>query len=497
MHEAKGENMLSQKFLIGSIIALVSVLLFGFIAASADPMTPSLISETFSYSDGNLVGNGGWTNHSGTGSLIQVISEQAIVTHGSGSREDANRSFDEVNSGVVAATFEISVDDLGSPYSGSNNQYFLHFKDGNTFTTRVAIVEPTSFGDYSLGIASQTDNYAVTTTDFNFGETVPIYIAFDIDIGQATMTIGAETLTGAIAGTGKTISEIALRQGDSSEDETIRIDSIEVWLEAETIDTSTGAGTYQFPNNVATIVVNDAACEPTSITVDLTTAAHPNVQPTMPDPRYWTITQTGCSDGDFSLDITLPHENVTNPHACRFSEGAWISPCISPSSSSTTEITFNTTSLSDIAINEGPTAVELEYFTATNTGVTITLDWETSQEINHAGFNILRRAAHSREPWTQVNEELIASVGTQAQGAVYTFVDTSVTSGTWEYLLEDIETDGDKFQHTEFISTVTIQIPTSISLIDITATPNVTIMSILISSLIIIGLSILVVKKRL
>lgn len=115
--------------------------------------------------------------------------------------------------------------------------------------------------------------------------------------------------------------------------------------------------------------------------------------------------------------------------------------------------------------NAAPTAVTLESFTATaQANGTVILDWETAQEVNHAGFNILRRATNSREAWTQINESLIASTGSQAQGATYQFTDTTVTAGTWDYLLEDVENDGDTFQHVDFVASAEVQTPTTVTL---------------------------------
>ena len=70
--------------------------------ASASP----LVSEPFSYPDGNLVGNdpavgGVWAAFSGAGSLpVQVTSNTISIAQGAGSREDVNVPFE---GGFVAA----------------------------------------------------------------------------------------------------------------------------------------------------------------------------------------------------------------------------------------------------------------------------------------------------------------------------------------------------------------------------------------------------------
>lgn len=146
---------------------------------------------------------------------------------------------------------------------------------------------------------------------------------------------------------------------------------------------------------------------------------------------------------------------------------------------------------------DSPTVVELEWFSATaQANGNVLIEWETSSEINHAGFNVYRRIANSRDAWSQVNGSLIASTGTQAQGAVYQFVDTTVNAGTWEYLLEDVETDGDKFQHTDFIATVTAEVPTAVSLADFGAAPSTITILVLLGLILTTGISFVIIRRK-
>ena len=108
-----------------------------------------IASDGFAYPDGSLVPNGGWANHSGTAGDLMVSSGQVLVQHGTPS-EDANLSFTSI-SGNVYFAFDFSVIDLGNPFSGTDNEYFAHFKDaGNGFAARLDIVPPTGGGDFQL-----------------------------------------------------------------------------------------------------------------------------------------------------------------------------------------------------------------------------------------------------------------------------------------------------------------------------------------------------------
>ncbi|MFZ5516472.1 MAG: Ig-like domain-containing protein [Candidatus Zhuqueibacterota bacterium] len=72
----------------------------------------------------------------------------------------------------------------------------------------------------------------------------------------------------------------------------------------------------------------------------------------------------------------------------------------------------------------------------------VALQWETTSEVAHSGFNVLRREA-SENAYRQVNTELIKSNGANS----YNYLDQSVEVGaTYSYKLEDVSING---QHTE------------------------------------------------
>ncbi len=126
--------------------------------------------DNFNYPDGSLVPQGGWANHSGTAGDLLVSGGQVVVQHGVPS-EDANKSFTAV-AGVIYFGIDFSVDDLGAPYSGTDNEYFAHFREGFNFSARLDIVEPTGAGDFSVGISSDGSTAdAIWATDLTYGTT--------------------------------------------------------------------------------------------------------------------------------------------------------------------------------------------------------------------------------------------------------------------------------------------------------------------------------------
>ncbi|MCU0644055.1 MAG: Ig-like domain-containing protein, partial [bacterium] len=73
----------------------------------------------------------------------------------------------------------------------------------------------------------------------------------------------------------------------------------------------------------------------------------------------------------------------------------------------------------------------------------IELEWETTVETAHAGFNIFRRSASEKE-YEQINGNLIKADGTKK----YRYIDRSVTVGeTYFFKLEDVSLTGEKTQH--------------------------------------------------
>ncbi|TWT73651.1 PEP-CTERM motif protein [Posidoniimonas polymericola] len=189
----------------------------------------TLVDETFSYPDGSLVPNGGWVNHSGTLGDLLVSGGQAVVEHGAPS-EDAHLIFGAVSTGVLTADFDIVVND-DSVIAGNDFEYFAHFMlDGSfNFGARLDIVAPTdaASGDFTLGIATTSSTAESTLpTDFSFGQSIPVSLSFDFDAGLASVTAGGNTATSTSVFLGETYDSFALRQSDSSNNESIMVDNL-------------------------------------------------------------------------------------------------------------------------------------------------------------------------------------------------------------------------------------------------------------------------------
>lgn len=90
-----------------------------------------------------------------------------------------------------------------------------------------------------------------------------------------------------------------------------------------------------------------------------------------------------------------------------------------------------------------PTAVSLASFTATWDGDQVLVAWETTMEVDTAGFNLWRSTAPDGG-YAQINSTLIPSASPGGmQGAAYSYTDANVTPGTtYYYKLEELVAGG-------------------------------------------------------
>jgi len=77
----------------------------------------------------------------------------------------------------------------------------------------------------------------------------------------------------------------------------------------------------------------------------------------------------------------------------------------------------------------------------------VTVEWSTASEVDHAGFNLYRGDGPDG-PWVRLNRDLIPPAGDPIVGGHYTYVDETVEPGhTYYYLLEDVSLTGTTTRH--------------------------------------------------
>jgi len=235
-------------------------------AESCIPALTLPLSESFTYTDGSLVGNSSWEHSGGATGNLLVASGKAVVQHGTPD-EDLFLPFTPV-SGSIYFAFDFSVIAQQNPISGTDNEYFAHLKnDAYGYAARVDIVPPSAAGDFSVGIATLAGVANSTwATDFTFDTDYRVTVKYDQVNNTTDLWIDATAETDvSISGEIPTSSPIAvesfgLRQSDSDTNEGILIDNLTIaqtfseTLSSNTVSTMTDFKLY--PNPVKSGFVN-------------------------------------------------------------------------------------------------------------------------------------------------------------------------------------------------------------------------------------------------
>jgi hypothetical protein len=77
----------------------------------------------------------------------------------------------------------------------------------------------------------------------------------------------------------------------------------------------------------------------------------------------------------------------------------------------------------------------------------VTVEWTTASEVDHAGFNLYRSESPAG-PWVKLNPQPIPPAGDPIVGGKYSYVDDTVEPGrTYYYQLEDVALNGATTSH--------------------------------------------------
>ena len=218
------------------------------------------IIEDFEYSDGSLSSNPSWNSFSGTLGDLLVSSGQAVIQQGTTSSEDVNIAFGS-RTGDVFYALDFTVTDPGGIITGSDYEYFAVLKDdGYNYRARLDVAEAINGGDFTIGISTIGGTAdAVWATDLSYGTTYRATVRYnqESNISELWIDATASTDTSILgidqADPGTTVTQFALRQADSSMDESIIIDNLTVsqtfseTLSSNTVSTMTDFNLYPNP----------------------------------------------------------------------------------------------------------------------------------------------------------------------------------------------------------------------------------------------------------
>ena len=147
-------------------------------------------------------------------------------------------------------------------------------------------------------------------------------------------------------------------------------------------------------------------------------------------------------------------------------------------------------------VSENSLAVTLASFTADAQADGVRVGWETTSEINNAGFN-LYRAESASGAQVKLNADLIPSQAPgSSQGALYEYLDANVASGqTYWYWLESVDISGATTLNGPV--SVDVSAPTAVALTDLQADSSTAAqMPWLVAAVAVAGLGLLVGSRR-
>ncbi len=175
------------------------LVVFSFILMASYANAQMLLDEKFDYTVGSKLTENGWKNHSGTGTFLTIaqgnltypgylssgVGNMVYVTGGSGSREDANKSFPLQAQGSVYASFLINVDSAGTA-----GDYFFHLGPdplGSAYRLRVYVKgDSASAGKagFKFGLSKSGGTGALaavyTNTTYNYNTTYLLVAKYEI-----------------------------------------------------------------------------------------------------------------------------------------------------------------------------------------------------------------------------------------------------------------------------------------------------------------------------
>lgn len=185
---------------LGYLPALAALVLLGSQHKQATAVV--LFQDDFSYSDGNLVGNGSWDAHSASGQEpVQVVAGQMVLTQENvaGGEEDVEHPLSQF--AAAGDTFYYAFDVVVNQFPDSNlvNQgYFAHFSvdalpaSESFFGARTFIRSSPSGvdGDYTFGLRTNSGSSPVHfEVGFLLGQSYRVVAAYDYDSGDSTLWI--------------------------------------------------------------------------------------------------------------------------------------------------------------------------------------------------------------------------------------------------------------------------------------------------------------------
>lgn len=168
--------------------------------ASLSARADILLTETFTYVDGSLVGAVGspWTTNSGTAGQQNVVNGELFIDDNE-TEDTAAFLSTPVSAGEIFAGFDFRIDSADIPSNATGN-YIAHFiGSNNAFTGRFQLLAPLGTdpaGSFRIGLSNNSGASNVSFPDpFTADATYRAVVSYDYGTNNATLLIGGNSIT--------------------------------------------------------------------------------------------------------------------------------------------------------------------------------------------------------------------------------------------------------------------------------------------------------------
>ncbi|MCX6163832.1 MAG: T9SS type A sorting domain-containing protein [Ignavibacteriae bacterium] len=181
--------------------------------------------------------------------------------------------------------------------------------------------------------------------------------------------------------------------------------------------------------------------------------------------RYWTVNQNGISD--FSCDVTAQYlvADVVGTESSiwtgKYDGSSWT--LLNQANAVNHTLTGTVTGFSTFTGGQQASMpVELSAFNSSVNGRDVKLQWVTSSETNNAGFEIQKSVlGNNNSVWNKIG--YINGNGTKNTPTNYSFIDSKLNAGKFQYRLKQIDNNGN-FAYHILNNTVEIGVPSIFTL---------------------------------
>jgi disulfide bond formation protein DsbB len=180
--------------------------------ATAPAFAAVLMSEGFSYANGNLVPNGGWANFSGAATDVQVVAGRAVGS-GPNANDDHRLFAAQPTTSKTYACFEVMIPAVAA---APKPIYFAMLKDAGTsiFVSRVYVLALSS-GGWTFGIShtstSATAGVTPWTAALSYDVSYRVVINYDPVAKSSTLWVNpSNELSSSVTNTLATATAVAV-----------------------------------------------------------------------------------------------------------------------------------------------------------------------------------------------------------------------------------------------------------------------------------------------